>query len=102
MGEYIADERTLGMNRARTKGMGPGASVVSTGWSDQVRFFQLEGGGGGGHSAEFAQYIKWGLAACCEDLNMKKLWASSQLCGLEFVVFHRGSVAEFEKGGDLQ
>jgi hypothetical protein len=28
--------------------MGPGASVVSTEWSDQVRFFQLEGGGEGG------------------------------------------------------
>jgi hypothetical protein len=31
-----------GVNRAWTKGMGPGASVVSTGWSDQVRFFQLK------------------------------------------------------------
>jgi len=57
--------------------MGPGASVVSTGWSDQVRFSQLEGwrGGEGGDSAEFAQHIKWDLAACCEDLNMKDVWA---------------------------
>jgi hypothetical protein len=47
MGEYIADERRLGVNRAWAKGMGPGASVVSTGWSDQVRFLQLEGGGEG-------------------------------------------------------
>jgi hypothetical protein len=72
--------------------MGPGASVVSTGWSDQVRFSQLEGwrGGEGGYSAEFAQYIKWDLAARCEDLNMKEVWASSRLCGLEFVVFPRG------------
>jgi hypothetical protein len=47
MGEYTADERRLGVNRAWTKGLGPGASVVSTGWRDQVRFFQLEGGRGG-------------------------------------------------------
>jgi len=89
-----------GVNGAWTKGMGPGASMVSTEWSDQVRFFQLEGGGG--DSAEFAQYIKWDLAACCEDLNMQEVWASGRLCGLEFVVFHRARLRSFEKGGDLQ
>ena len=70
MDEHAGEQRCVG----KRDGAGPGGLVVSTRWSDQVRIFHLEDGGGGEgvvQSAFNSSSRVWGVLSVCEGSSIR-------------------------------
>jgi len=80
--EHAGEQRCVG----KRDGAGPGGLVVSTRWSDQVRIFHLEDGGGGEGWCRVRLIVRVGFGGCCPFVRVHQFgFLTVPYCHLRFL-----------------